>query len=218
MSFKKVGVAVAATAAILGGSFITASPAQALSLADTRLTGSLVINLDDLLTDLSSTMIDFDEEISDGDDSNTVLDASRFDFSTGSFASITNGSIKDLPIGAAFPVSGIDDFIEVQDTSGAVQFDLISLVNESFSPTTNGATFEANLRGFFRPTDQRNSTLDTFDARLSLGRNEAFISITPVPTPAAVLPGLLGMGTAVFRKKGKQEDQTLAAVETENQA
>lgn len=43
-------------------------------------------------------------------------------------------------------------------------------------------------------------------------------SLVVVPTPAAVLPGLIGMSTAVFRKKKQEEDADLATIGTEAQA
>ena len=202
MNLKKIGFGVAAVVTITSGITLADAPAQAFSLSDNPLTGTLAFDVNGLIKSIDSTLVDFDDPTTDGNDNPTILDSSRF-HDLGSFTGITEGSIKDLPILGSFPSGGINDFISITDGTNTVNFDLITLTNEQFNPS-NGV-FQADLRGIFRPTNQPNGgQFDIGQFRLTTVYNTGTIEITPVPTPA-LLPGIIGMAAATMRKKKKKE-------------
>jgi hypothetical protein len=201
----KLGAAIAATATaatLLGG-----APAQALSLSDSRLTGVLSIDVSGLVRSVESNFVDFGSPNTVSSPGTTNLTSLAFASSTGSFGSISSGTLQDLPIFASFPSGGINDFITVSDSSGSVQFDLVKLFDEKLTGNAPGVqgVYTARLRGFFRPTDQPNaSDIDILNARLTTANNKLTIELTPVPTPALV-PAAIGFGAAMLRKRKEEE-------------
>lgn len=76
--------------------------------------------------------------------------------------------------------------------------------------------FNAVFNGFFEPPTPGVQGLGGFGGRGELKSEDGASvagSITAVPTPAAVLPGLMGMGAAAFRKK-KRKDEGEVTLET----
>lgn len=211
MKMKNMGLGLATAAAVTSGIVLSGSPAHAFGLTDNPLTGVLAIDLKGLVQSTDSQFIDFGADNGDGDTATigtTSLNTAAFALSDGSFGGITGGSIKDLKIGTSFPAGGITEFLTLIDANGIVTFDLFELIAQDF----NNGTFEANVRGIFNPTGQGNAFRDTFQFRLTSKFNTATIELTPIPTPA-VLPGLIGMGIAALRKKGKFEEAELAEAE-----
>ena len=118
----------------------------------------------------------------------------------------------------------IDSFITgIQLTDGPdVNF---NLRRATFETTSNGALL-ASIRGHFVNINNDKLGVGNLSFQITpMGGQDSVLpglggtkqgtfsaTLTAVPTPGAVLPGLIGMGTAVFRKK-KQEDGADVAVE-----
>lgn len=220
LNFIGLGAAIAMTATT--ATMLGSAPAQALSLTGGPLTGVLSINRDasvasgtGLVQSVDANFVDFgaDNNVGSGFTIGTTnLLQSDFNRSTGSFAGILSGTIKDLPIFASFPAGGITGFITATDSSGTISFDLVSLVapNLISNPAGPRGGFQADLRGFFRPSNVPNLPGDLLQARLTTVNNVLTIELTPVPTPALV-PAALGFGAAMLRKRKGDKAEKEAA-------
>lgn len=202
MTFLQASFGIAISAPVLAVSLMAVNPVQAAGLTDDPLTGSLVVNLTDLVESVDSTFVDFGDDNAPDNIGTTTLDASRLAASGGSFVGITGGTIKDLPIFAAFPVGGITEFLTVTNGTDTVIFDLLELVNEGIISGAPGAAYQAQLRGIFRPNGQpsANLTSDTVLVSVIGNSNAGFAALTPIPTPA-LLPGLIALGAGLLRKR-----------------
>ena len=147
-------------------------------------------------------------------------------FSTGDTVNISG--LSNLTIGAvAGPASAFITGILLDDgTEVGFNADRVTLVDDKGGKGAlrlNGNFFGANANnklGFGSLTfsfPSRNSNATLFDViRANQTRNTTFQSqIEVVPTPAAVLPALFGMGAAAFRKKKRESENELVPVGAE---
>jgi hypothetical protein len=93
--------------------------------------------------------------------------------------------------------------------SNPLSFDLVSFVYDTTTATTT------SLTGFFRSGADEIGAVGRFTTQLDIANPSSYsITLTAVPTPAiptpALLPGLLGLGAAAWRKR-KSEDAAVEA-------
>lgn len=133
-----------------------------------------------------------------------------FDF-TGSV-----GTIKDV----LFTDNGLSEFINIElkennGTGSSSGTNLIFDLSEAVALASINPV-RAQLNGILRLVDSSGTTQRSANAllttQISENGNSSF-SITAVPTPAAVLPALIGMGTAAFRKKKHEEEKDLVVAD-----
>ena len=207
--------AATVTAVTVGSAFM-AAPAEALAIVpgdNLMIGGDVTISRDTTNPNIFSFTDFTNTEISETSSNppfavNTPLTIADFSAST------ATGSILDTPI-VPF-ISGI----QLTDGSTAV-FNLTSSTFSVIETTIPGigtqfSNFFLSLSGEFVAGDTvlGGGLLTTQIRNARLGNGTSFSGeLTAVPTPAAVLPGLIGMGTAVFRKK-KQEDEGEVTLET----
>lgn len=207
---KSTLVGAAVTSAVFGGMAVTASSAEAITIknGDTvNLNGGVTItqnNLGEYTFDFSAPAT---QSVGFGSSSPPFVNNDQVFLSN--FTDITTGSI-----GAIAPF--ITD-IDLTDGMGGTSTAVFDLLDADFSIV--GSDFLFGLTGQFVAG---NTTLGVGNLTLQIAHNGAFndiangglqttfsSSLTAVPTPAAVLPALFGMGTAAFRKK-KRDDEELA--------
>lgn len=213
MNFKKMGLGLAATAAMTAGVALAEAPAQALTFGD-----KLVFSTDDeanpnlaSLTANGGGLFSFDAGAIDIDfasDSvfgvasaaigDSVLTLQQIAPQSGAVASyqLVGTSVQWLS-GLADEVGGftrtytLDSFILNQTSLSSVAgFAFSATFNGFFQPPTSGVQGIGGLGGF--------GTLSSSDGSAIAG------AITVVPTPA-LLPGLVGMGLAALRKRKDEQ-------------
>ncbi|PSN14653.1 hypothetical protein C7293_10615 [filamentous cyanobacterium CCT1] len=84
--------------------------------------------------------------------------------------------------------------------------DGIGFTLETFDLTQNPTgTFEAIIAGFFTPSSLSGDGSLTSQGRFTFVNGSSFSAdVTAIPTPA-LLPGLVGLGVAAFRKRNEQD-------------
>lgn len=222
MKFGKIGVTAAIAATVLIGSLIGAAPAQALSFGDT-----LEFSTDDAipfgneatLADLGGGLFSFDVGAIDidvasvfGPASAAITDAA---ITLQEIAAIGDAAASFELVGTNIPfLSGLDDGLGGNTRTYTLTSFTLNL-DDPFFPGSTSFAFNAALNGFFQPPTpgvQGIGGLGGFGALTSDGTTISG-AITAVPTPAAVLPGLIGMGTAAFRKKKQEKEEESVAAE-----
>lgn len=214
MNFKTIAITAASTAAVTAGIAITASSAQALSLAPgsklsiggAEPTGGVVIS-----GSAGNYKFDFLTGGLPGDPG-TPGDLA-VQFTQGSFIGITEGAggakIKDISTstaGGGYAVAPVNDFISNLVLGGeSLSFDLLSLNSFTFDlPNPGGVLNGFSFNGQFRTgsgTILGNGALTAiFSTNTTTGATSWAADLTPVPTPA-LLPGLIGLGLGVLRKR-----------------
>jgi len=182
----------AATAIALSAATISASPAQALSI-----TPGSALDLSGKVEALpSNTAPQFNFSSFFGAGTTLISDTS-----TGSFAGPDrSGSIQNLSLtalGGSFFHSGpVTNFIT--NIGGGISFDLKEFIYDN---SKSSATFE----GVFRSgTDSIFAKGGLFTTQLTQKNPTTYsASIAAIPTPA-LLPGLIGLGMGVLRKRKKE--------------
>ncbi len=200
MNFKKIGLGLAATAAMTTGMVLAEKPAQALNL-----------NLGNKFLGLDGSVTIFREgaDLYDFSFSNIIIDSNSDSppFKLGdavTIASLSNISEAGSPFG---PIAGFITDIELTDGE-IVSFDLTNLsLDVTQNRNTNYAlTFEGNFLRASGDVFGFGSITSQFAGNLTVGstvtRNLSG-DITAVPTPA-LLPGLVGMGLAALRKRKEE--------------
>ena len=125
------------------------------------------------------------------------------------------GTINDV----LFTDNSLSNFINIdlidedRDDSGV---NLIFDLTEAVARTSTNPT-AVRFKGILSLVDANSGTTQQKNAVALLttqinGSGASTFSITAVPTPAAVLPALIGMGTAAFRKKKQEGEEELATV------
>jgi len=183
----------AATAIALSAATISASPAQALSI-----TPGSALDLSGKVKALPSNTAPAQFNFSSFFGAGTTLIS---DTSTGSFAGPDrSGSIQNLSLtalGGSFFHSGpVTNFIT--NIGGGISFDLKEFIYDN---SKSSATFE----GVFRSgTDSIFAKGGLFTTQLTQKNPTTYsASIAAIPTPA-LLPGLIGLGMGVLRKRKKE--------------
>ncbi len=196
----------AATAIALSAATISASPAQAFDITPGSIlsfVGSVKVSPDVN----NPSLLTFSSVTGDANKITIVEDSS-----TGSFAGLggTTASIKALslslvsPGGSIFKGGPIANFITGIGTgSDAISFDLTEFL---FNKTNADATFNGIFR---RGTSSILAEGGTFTSQLNDKKNLKFKTssfsgdVAAIPTPA-LLPGLIGLGMGVLRKRKKE--------------
>lgn len=199
MNFKRLGLGLAATAAMTTGIALTEAPAQALSFGDAldfssksgslasfnETTGFLDFGL--VENDFASPFGSLNEEIFFNDITLT------------SIAPVAPGAIASWQYTGATPftlITGLDDGLGGETRV----YDVVSFVLNQYGPNA----FIANVNGFFNPPGvQGVGGISSFGS-FTLSGSTISGQITVVPTPA-LLPGLIGMGLAAMRKRKNEQ-------------
>lgn len=210
MNFKKIGLGLAATAAMTTGMALAEAPAHALSFGDT-----LQFSTDeDMSPNLATLKPDgglfkFDAGSIDIDVTSAVFGAANTPIGDSiltlqQIATQVGAVATYQLVGTSVPwLSGLND-----ELGGFTRtYTLTSFILNQTSPSSAaGFAFSADFNGFFQPPTpgvQGIGGLGGFGKLASTGSTVAG-AITAVPTPA-LLPGLIGLGAAALRKrKGEQ--------------
>lgn len=201
MNFKKIGLSAAIAAATVAGGIATTAPAQAISLSfsgDGRFSNSGSsagqLNFFDVSASNSATNGTFGN--------NGVADVKNY----------TNGFLAN-----------IGDDLSIQDitlvANGANQWKLSSTVNgfisgfkgsrvfnlTTFDLETVGSEITALIEGTFTPSAGAGIAGEFTTQRAFLRAQGTSYSVQFVPTPA-LIPALVGMGVAAFRKRKQEEE------------
>ena len=209
MKMKSMLMGVAATSANLGGMAFQSSSVQAISLKNGD-TISIGGNLRFDETSPGVFNLFFDSPATQNVDG---LASSTPPFVAGDSVFLAN--LAGLSAGSSIgPVMPFITDINLDDgvNTAIATFDLLSA-----SITQSGDDLDLNVSGQF---SNGNTILGrgTFTTQLLANapvvdglRTATFSAgLTVVPTPAAVLPALVGMGTAAFRKKKRDGEEELA--------
>jgi hypothetical protein len=204
MSIQSLGLGIAATAAFAVSSVVASAPAQAIDLypgsfalqgsgniAASKTGNTITLGLGSLSFNIAGTT--------------GVFDTQLLAPSSGNF--VSNLSLTDLG-GGQFSTGPILNFITGLTLGGeAVALDLAA--SNFVGSFTNGDNFflsgvgpAATLRTAISGSVLANTTISAIEFS---SNGEANVQVATVPTPAAVLPVLLGMGTAALRKKKGEE-------------
>jgi hypothetical protein len=209
MNFKKIGLGLAATAAMTTGVAMTEAPAQALTLDFSAGTSSvsplLEFNAGGINVKATATP--------------SVFGVSRkvFQGSNGLGATFTNSSLENNQVDGL----GLDEtlnllFSEQINLLAATfarvgtndEFKLLVNGNQFISADIPGGNGSDTAIGKFSFSPSPVGTL--FGFTVTDNNDDYFlksVEFTPIPTPA-LLPGLIGMGLAAIRKrKGEQAEQ-----------
>ena len=217
ITYNKVGATAAVATAMLASSMLVAEPAAALSIGN-------ILNFttaDPISSDLAT--------LTDNGDSTFTFNLGAININSGTspvfgspndpltFASLTLTKTSSIDNTSVFDLSGTTPFTWITaGLEGGRVYNLNSFTLTTTSiPKTTLETFTAEFSGFFDPPGASLPALGGLGGAGQLSGSGGAVSagaIEVVPTPA-VLPGLIGMGAAVFRKK-KQEDTEDLALET----
>ncbi len=205
MNLKSIGLAAVAATTVAVGATLTSAPAQALVITP----GSEInlatpgIGIPSAGANISATGIDF---FGGFFNQGVSVTSGTGDFAGSNFFSIF-AQIKDLtlPSITAAQKTGFISGINLFPSFAPVAFDLSTF---NFNAVTRTATFD----GFFRSGGDLTAATGTFTAQPGFNPSSYSLSIkaAAVPTPA-LLPGLIGMGIAAWRKrKGESAAQAEA--------
>ncbi len=215
MNFGRIGAATAVTTMVLAGSLLGAEPASAISVGDI----------------LNFTTSDLDDSIG----------PSFIDNSDGTFTLSLGDIVINEDTATSFGTPGTTlSFADLTlKNIGGAQYTLDDSITTPFSWITGGLldsrTFELEtfdvevlqfgslfgfqsigFHGFFDPPGINAHGGVSGFGQISVDESGVVSgSIEVIPTPAAVLPGLMGMATAAFRKKKQKENNELATIEAE---
>ena len=203
MNFKSFALKAAIAATVLTGPTLAVSPAEALTVGSQLDFGWNV--------SATSDSIDFNlingtpgsQDGVGGEDIGGFLVSNK----TGSFASLPNtfigltiGEIKDIPSLASF--EAINNFLFF-GTNSPFNFNLTSIAYSGLG--------RYDLSGVFADNTQATGWISTqlVDGKVN-SYSATIIAGNEIPTPA-LLPGLIGMGVAVLRKRKAEETEQVEA-------
>jgi hypothetical protein len=200
-SFKKVCFSAVTMTAMTAGSVMLIESAHAASLTD----GSLNITTDTFVSKVNSA-----------GDLNMVIKASGVPIANGGFAGFTGSPVfKTLSLAkiasTSWTTGPVADFMQGIAVGGDnVFFDILSPITftGSFLSATNYSLVAPILDGQFRNASGQILGLGAITGvRFSSTADSSSVNLvaTAVPTPA-LLPALLGMGAAAWRKRKSQEE------------
>ncbi|MBD2000323.1 PTPA-CTERM sorting domain-containing protein [Leptolyngbya sp. FACHB-671] len=207
MNFKSFALKTAIAATVLTGSTLAVSPAEALEFgSQLDFTGYAVVSPESLDFKLYNGAVDtltgedigeFSVAVSGKTGSFTGLPSVNLPF----LGAITVGQVKDISSVASF--TAINNFLYFGENS-PFNFNLTSFAYNSTKELYEfSGLFADNTIGTGRLTTQ------------FMGNNQNSYSVTivagnEIPTPA-LLPGLIGMGAAVLRKRNAEENEQVEA-------
>lgn len=207
MNFKSFALKAAIAATVLTGSTLAVAPAEALEFgSQLDFTGYAVVDSNSLDFKLYNGAVDtvtgedigeFSVTVSGKTGSFTGLPSVNLPF----FGATTVGEIKDISSVASF--TAINNFLYFGENS-PFNFNLTSFAY-------NSAKGWYEFSGLFADNTTATGRLTT----QFMGNNQNSYSVTivagnEIPTPA-LLPGLIGMGAAVLRKRNAEETEQAEA-------
>ena len=208
MKLKTPLLGVAAAAIALSTATVAVSPAQAAIVAGSALNLASPIGGG---VSATNSKIDFSGTIPLVQNVAVTGGANSFSISPlGLFVSnfINIAQIKDVPLSSGVFTGSLAGFISGITTTGfgsanAVSFDLTKFV---FNNTTKAGDFF----GVIRKGTDFSDAIGQFTTQTLNGATSYSMTVTAVPTPA-LLPGLIGLGMGMLRKRKKE----MAAVSAE---
>ncbi|MCY7323676.1 MAG: PTPA-CTERM sorting domain-containing protein [Phormidesmis sp. CAN_BIN36] len=210
MNFKTPLLGVAAAAIALSTATVAASPAQAAIVAGSTLNLSSQAN--GVSTSLSK--IDFFGTVPPVQNVGVDGGEGSFNFGTGFQRLLNLGAnnltarIKDVSLVNGVYTGLLTDFISGINTRpfSPNPFSPNPLNNVSFDLTKfvfNNSTKAADFFGVIRKGNDVSDAIGQFTTQELAGSTSYSMTITAVPTPA-LLPGLIGLGMGVLRKRKKE--------------
>lgn len=178
MNLTKIGLNVAITVATVAGMGMAVSPVEAISLGST-----VRFNLDNEVKTFSGDgfeLIDNQVTVTDATGSLALYDDTQAFFANFSLAALTGDPYK------LFTLS--------KTGQSNIDFFATSAIRTDFEADDE---FEALIKGYFNDGTSGVGSAGVFTLRKGIGGDAEFEAI---PTPA-LLPGLIGMGLAVLRKR-----------------
>ena len=205
MNFKTPLLGVAAAAIALSAATVSVSPAQAFTI-----TPGSILNIGGVVeatpSNAAPTQFLFTAPFPGGGPGKTVIFGSPA--STGSFAGLGGFSpIQNLTLtplgGGLFSSVAVPNFIT--NIGAGISFDLTKFIYDNIE-------LKADFEGIFRSgTDSIAAKGGLFTTQLNISNPASYSgTIVAVPTPA-LLPGLIGLGMGMLRKRKKE----MAAVSAE---
>jgi len=203
MNFKSFALKAAIAATVLTGSTLAVSPAEALDFGSQLDFGWNVSATPDSIDFNLINGVPGSQDGPAGEDIGGFLVSNK----TGSFAALpvglfglTTGIIQDIPSLASF--QSINNFLFFGENS-PFNFKLTSISYSGLGRFELNGVFADNTIGTGAITTQLvDGKINSYSATLVAG-NE-------IPTPA-LLPGLIGMGAAVLRKRNAEETEQAEA-------
>jgi hypothetical protein len=234
MSFGKFGATAAIAATVIAGSMVYAAPADALSFGDTLVYSTQSSNSvklqqrTDGLFDFVVGNLEIDAARNKDGMPTSVFGPINAQLTTQALileklaAPLKEGFVESYQLvgGPQLWIEGLNDEMGGRTRTFTVTSFTLNLQSPFTIPLTPPVVttlrgFDASFTGFFQPPVVGMAGFGGGAGFGSIkdGGTSIAGSITAVPTPAAVLPGLMGMGAAAFRKK-KQEDEGEVTPET----
>lgn len=209
MNFKSIGLAAIAATTVAAGATLASSPAQALSITSGSEINFATPPLLGAGADISASGIDFFSgnlpfigRFGQG----IAVTSGTGDFANANFFSL-GAQIKDLtlPSITAAQKTGFISGINLFPSFASIAFDLSTF---NFDALNRNATFT----GFFRSGSDLTAATGLFTAQSTFNPTSYSLSIkaAPIPTPA-LLPGLIGLGIGVLRKRKAEKAATVEA-------
>ncbi len=199
MNFKTPLLGVAAAAIALSTATVAVSPAQAAIVAGSTLNLASPIG-----GSVSATNSNINFSGTFGQPQNVAVTGGAGSFSFSPFGlgfSNLTARIKDVPLSSGVFTGSLAGFISGINTTGfapanAVSFDLTKFI---FDDTTKAGDFF----GVIRKGADFSDAIGQFTTQTLNGATSYSLTITAIPTPA-LLPGLIGLGMSMLRKRKKE--------------
>ncbi|MBD2101115.1 PTPA-CTERM sorting domain-containing protein [Leptolyngbya sp. FACHB-261] len=218
MSLKTIGLKATLAAALVTGASMATAPAQAASLGPkTQILGNSVLSFAGTysLTNASGATRDLSGTTTLKFNTINIFDGGTEGGSTGSFTSLTGSAIfKTLTLENGSITSPVTSFISGLTLNGkALSFDLTDF---ALRKTTVTNPLGGNVDGFIAGIEgnfiRNGGELFGEGAYTSQFRSNGSFSgdITAVPAPA-LLPGLVGLGLGIVRKRKQGEAEKAEA-------
>jgi len=206
MNIKTLGFKAAIATAVVAGAVSTASAAKAFSVGDIlQFSSTDTVKFD---FDGAPDRLNFGNNFFDpsGATAGSLGSIYVTPGSTGAFAPFvtTSGSIKDLALAPATSLP-LANFIKI----GNISFDLKKFTHSVVSAPGAFDTFQLSVEGVFKQGSQVLGegllTAQFLDGQKSgeSSYSGSFLVTKQIPTPA-LLPGLIGLGMGVLRKRKKE--------------
>lgn len=207
MNFKSIGFKAAVATAVVAGSALMTSSAQAATVGSVSFGG---------LGELTSVKGNEGTDIAKVVFTDGVLNINS---GTGSFAGFVGGTATFFQKSFTTSLTNRSSFVTFRKVGFSdLTFYLDKFVNPSY--TEFGGTkddfgqFTSRVSGKFNPggnaIDEVISAFATIRQNSTSNFTDITLSTTPIPTPA-LLPGLIGMGIAAIRKRKSEESEVEAA-------
>lgn len=206
MNFKTPLLGVAAAAIALSAVTVTSSPAQAAIVAGSALNLASPINGG---VSTSSTLINFSGTFPIVQNVAVTTGSNSFSFAPlGLGVSNLTARIRDVTLSGGVFNGSLTNFISGITTTGfgsanAVSFDLTQFIFDNVEK-------KGDFSGVIRKGTDLSAAIGQFTTQEISGATSYSLTLTAVPTPA-LLPGLIGLGMGVLRKRKKEMAEGVGA-------